>query len=159
MMRTMQRALRRAEIPLSYSQGFNPHQKLSISNPLPIGVTGSEDFLEIQVNTQPDYDKIVESMNQALPKDIRVLWAAEPKGSLNEIKNIANHLADTLMRDEDEFDREYDKIKDLVYISYISILAQLYYNIKTGVLSRDDGLKIQEELFLKVDYMRRNENV
>ena len=66
--------------------------------------------------------------------------------SNNEIKHIANHLADTLIRDEDEFDREYDKIKDLKYISYIGILAQLYYNIKTGILSRDNGLKMQERI-------------
>lgn len=76
-----------------------------------------------------------------------------------EIKKIANHLADSLIKSEDEFAVEYDKIKDLVYIYYISILAQLYYNIKTGVLSRDDGLKIQEEVIMKLEYMRRNENV
>ena len=46
-MRFFQKAIRRAEIDIAYSQGFNPHQKLSISNPLPIGVTGSEEFLEI----------------------------------------------------------------------------------------------------------------
>lgn len=86
MMRMFQRVFKIAKIDIAYSQGFNPHQKLSISNPLPIGVTGSEEFLEIQVNSQPDYDKMVASLNEALPKDIRVLWAAEPKGSLNDIK-------------------------------------------------------------------------
>jgi radical SAM-linked protein len=41
LMRLWQRALRRADIPLAYSQGFSPHPRLSIAAPLAIGVTSS----------------------------------------------------------------------------------------------------------------------
>lgn len=86
MMRMFQRVFKIAKVDIAYSQGFNPHQKLSIANPLPIGVTGSGEFLEIQVNSEPDYEKLVKDLNQALPEDIKVLWAEEPKTPLSEIK-------------------------------------------------------------------------
>ena len=46
-MRLWERALRRASIPVAYSQGFSPHPKLSIAAPLPIGVTGDGELMDI----------------------------------------------------------------------------------------------------------------
>jgi len=49
LMRTMQRALRRAEIPLSYSQGFNPHPLMGFASPLALGCTGEQEIMEIKI--------------------------------------------------------------------------------------------------------------
>lgn len=86
LMRMFQRVFRISGVDIAYSQGFNPHQKISISNPLPIGVSGSEEYMDIQLNSIPDYNKIVKDMNDILPKGIKILWAAEPNDNLNEIK-------------------------------------------------------------------------
>ncbi|MFQ5886684.1 MAG: TIGR03936 family radical SAM-associated protein, partial [Anaerolineae bacterium] len=37
MMRLWKRTLRRANLPLAYSKGFNPQPKISIAAPLPVG--------------------------------------------------------------------------------------------------------------------------
>ncbi|UCG84296.1 MAG: DUF2344 domain-containing protein, partial [Dehalococcoidia bacterium] len=47
MMRLWQRALRRADIPLAYSQGFSPHPRLSLAAPLAIGVTSSAELMDV----------------------------------------------------------------------------------------------------------------
>ena len=47
LMRLWERALRRASIPIAYSQGFSPHPKISIAAPLPIGVTSDGEFMDI----------------------------------------------------------------------------------------------------------------
>ncbi|MBE9566917.1 MAG: DUF2344 domain-containing protein, partial [Proteobacteria bacterium] len=38
--RTLERAMRRAELPLVLTRGYNPHLKLSLGPPLPLGATG-----------------------------------------------------------------------------------------------------------------------
>jgi len=48
-MRLWQRTIRRAGIPVSYSQGFTPHQKVSFGPPLPLGMTSRAEYLDIQL--------------------------------------------------------------------------------------------------------------
>jgi radical SAM-linked protein len=47
MMRLWQRALRRAEIPLAYSQGFSPHPRISLAVPLAVGITSQAELMDI----------------------------------------------------------------------------------------------------------------
>ncbi len=46
MMRLWQRALRRAEIPLAYSEGYTPRPRLSLASAMPVGVTGEAELLD-----------------------------------------------------------------------------------------------------------------
>ena len=46
LMRTLQRAITRAAIPLAYSQGFNPHPQMSFASPLALGWTGEQEVME-----------------------------------------------------------------------------------------------------------------
>lgn len=47
--RILERAIRRSDLPVLYSQGFHPHQKLSFGPPLPHGYSSDGEFLDIQV--------------------------------------------------------------------------------------------------------------
>jgi radical SAM-linked protein len=46
-LRLVQRAIRRADIPVAYSQGFNPHPRLSFASALAVGVTSEGEYLDI----------------------------------------------------------------------------------------------------------------
>lgn len=46
-LRYWERAIRRAELPLAYSQGFTPHPKLAFAAPLPLGFVGSAEIVEV----------------------------------------------------------------------------------------------------------------
>lgn len=85
LMRMFQRAMKRADIDISYSQGFNPHPRMSIGHPLPVGVTGESEYMDILVDSEPDYGQIKESLNNALPRDIRVTAVGEAVRPLNEL--------------------------------------------------------------------------
>lgn len=78
LMRMFQRAFKRAELPISYSQGFNPHQKISIGFPLPLGVTGTKEYMDIEMDEQLEFTVLCDRLNGALPPDIRVSSACEP---------------------------------------------------------------------------------
>lgn len=49
LMRLWQRAIRRAGLPVAYSQGFSPHQKVSFGPPLPLGMTSRGEYLDLQM--------------------------------------------------------------------------------------------------------------
>ncbi len=49
MMRLWERALRRAQILLAYSEGFSPHPRISLAAPLPVGVTSEAEFMDVFV--------------------------------------------------------------------------------------------------------------
>ena len=50
-MRYFQKAIRRTEIDVCYSQGFNPHQQLSFASPLGVGLTSDGEYMDIQLNS------------------------------------------------------------------------------------------------------------
>ncbi len=68
-----------------YSQGFNPHQKMTFSLPLPIGVTGECETVDIQFQDGVTDAEIMEKLNQNLPMDIRVRAVGDPIHKAAEI--------------------------------------------------------------------------
>jgi radical SAM-linked protein len=67
-----ERTLRRAEIPLAYSKGFNPQPKIQIASSLPLGAAGSAEIMDI-VTTQPvEPATALERIRPALPEGIEL---------------------------------------------------------------------------------------
>ncbi|MCR5797880.1 TIGR03936 family radical SAM-associated protein [Eubacterium xylanophilum] len=56
-MRFFQKAIRRANLDVSYSQGFNPHQIMSFAAPLSVGATTDGDVIDIQFESLPEMEK------------------------------------------------------------------------------------------------------
>ena len=74
-MRVFQRAIRRAEIPMTYSQGFNPHMKISWGQALKVGATSDGEYAELQIEHWVRPREIADKLNQTLPPGIAVLDA------------------------------------------------------------------------------------
>ena len=77
--RCMQRALKRAGLPVWYTQGFNPHMYMTFALPLPLGYESLYETMDLRMTQQIDFEEIKERMNQALPNDIRVTKVALQK--------------------------------------------------------------------------------
>ncbi len=73
LMRTMQRALRRAEIPLAYSQGFNPHPLMGFAIPLALGCTGEQELMEIKIEQDMDDAVVLNRLNEQMPAGLKIL--------------------------------------------------------------------------------------
>lgn len=106
LMKMFQRVFKIAGVDVTFSQGFNPHPKMSIAYPLPVGVTSEEEYLDIQVDSAPDYEKLVQQINSAMPKDIKIIKAWEPKENLNLIRYAKYNVKVTL-------ENELDNIAEL----------------------------------------------
>lgn len=69
------RAMRRASIPLIYSEGFHPHPKISFGPPLPVGVEGINEYFDIELPAPISAD-IMYKINAFLPCGLKVLSAS-----------------------------------------------------------------------------------
>jgi radical SAM-linked protein len=71
--RAFERALRRAGVPMAYSQGFNPHPKISWAGAAPTGVASEAEYVEIQVVERVDPAALRAALDAALPDGLDVL--------------------------------------------------------------------------------------
>lgn len=71
--RALERALRRAGVPMAYSAGFSPHPKISYIGAAPTGVASEAEYLEIGLAEPVDPDRLRTSLDAALPAGLDVL--------------------------------------------------------------------------------------
>lgn len=77
--RAFERALRRAEVPMAYSAGFNPHPKISYAGAAPTGVASEAEYLEIGLTRRSDPDAVRAGLDAALPAGLDVLEVVEAR--------------------------------------------------------------------------------
>lgn len=78
--RCMLRAVRRAELPIWYTEGFNPHPFITFPLPISLGIDGKRECMDIRiVDDGYDISLIPEAMNKYLPRGIQVFGATYPK--------------------------------------------------------------------------------
>ena len=69
------RALRRAGIPLEYTEGFSPHPRISLAVPLSVGVTADNELMDISMTKVVSPHWFVDTVNRQLPDGLKVLEA------------------------------------------------------------------------------------
>ena len=73
--RTVERGLRRAELPLAFTQGFNPHPRISYASALATGTSSEGEFLDVDLTEPVDPADFLARANLQLPQDVRLLEA------------------------------------------------------------------------------------
>lgn len=97
LLRTVERSARRARLPLAFTEGFNPHPRISFAAPLPVGVEGCDEYLDLELETSMQPSMLAEKLNAGLPAGLSVLDVKEVdiKGpSLMGLVEQATYLAE-----------------------------------------------------------------
>ena len=80
------RTITRAELPVAYSQGFNPKPKITLDNPLPLGIESMGEGVEIGLNIEKMGNitpfEVAERLNSALPDDFGLIFSPNEEVSL-----------------------------------------------------------------------------
>jgi radical SAM-linked protein len=71
--RLWERAMRRAGLPLSYSQGFHPQPKISLASALPLGFSSRCEALDVRFNEDIPTKEIADRLQVSLPPDIQIV--------------------------------------------------------------------------------------
>lgn len=77
LMRLWERVLRRAELPLAYSQGFNPHARISLAAPLPVGVTSEAELADVFLEGRVSPYHFMKSASVQLPPGVGISTVEE----------------------------------------------------------------------------------
>lgn len=86
----IERAIIRAKLPAAYSEGFNPHMKLSFASALAVGVTSQAEYMDIEFKEEVDLSQGVRRLAGALPPGIMVKSAKFMPGNIPALMAIVN---------------------------------------------------------------------
>jgi len=75
--RTWERALRRAGLPLAYSQGFKPHPRIVLASALPLGCTSQCEIVDVWLEEPLPLEQINDALQGAMPPGLQVLEITE----------------------------------------------------------------------------------
>ena len=87
------RALRRANIPVVISDGFNPRFRISFGPPLPLGISSSSEYLDIRLKEEVKVDELTERLNLVLPQGLKVLQAKTISSSSDSLVKIIDRAS------------------------------------------------------------------
>jgi radical SAM-linked protein len=102
-----ERTLRRARVPLAYSQGYNPRPRMHFAAPLPVGCGGEAELLDALFTTPITAEAIVNALAGVTPQDLTIV-DCEPVA--DDVPSLSEQLTATeyevLLRDMDPDDLE-----------------------------------------------------
>lgn len=93
MHRAWERAIRRARLPLAYTQGFNPQPRLQFAAALPVGFTGQAEVADVFLNEEFAPAEFIARLGAALPPGIRPLTAEPVARDLPSLQSQVNGAA------------------------------------------------------------------
>ena len=79
--RALERAIRRAGLPIAYSAGFSPHPKISYANSAPTGAASEAEYVEIGLTAERDPDAVRSELDGALPPGLDIVDAVVARSS------------------------------------------------------------------------------
>ncbi len=77
LVRLFKRAIKRAEIKVAYSNGYNPHELINVVQPLSLGYESTGEYFEIDTLTAYDAESLADMLNESMPKGIKFTAAKQ----------------------------------------------------------------------------------
>lgn len=96
------RALTRAEIPVRYSQGFNPHAKVSLPLPRPVGVASDVERLLVELTESVSPDELTHRLAEQMPTGVTMRQARMLEAGELSIPRLVRYSVDTAGFDSDQ---------------------------------------------------------
>ena len=87
------RALRRADIPVVISGGFNPRFRISFGPPLPLGISSISEYLDIKLKEEIKTEELVERLNRVLPQGLKILRAKIIHSSTDSLVKVIDRAS------------------------------------------------------------------
>lgn len=111
-LRVFERSIKRAGVPIAYSQGFNPRQKLIFGLPMSLGLTSECEYGDIEFTEDITPEYFIETINKGLPTGIRVIDAVDLTTKDNIMNQITSARYEIIF--ESIADIKADEINELI---------------------------------------------
>ncbi len=151
-LKMFQRAVRRANLPVRFSQGFHPMPKISFLEALPMGVSSEAELVDLELLSFVPVDKVIKSINVQLPEGFKIIegeiipWKAPSPSAA--VASSCYRVPLPIPVAEDLKQRIIDFLDaDQIVISQIKKEREVQINIRPGVLDLGlVGSELQIEL-------------
>ncbi|WP_026475953.1 TIGR03936 family radical SAM-associated protein [Alkaliphilus transvaalensis] len=148
LVRVFERAMRRANIPISYSQGFNPHPIMAFATALGIGVSSEAEYIDIQLDEEIDVNEFISRLNAVLPEGLKLLksqYVAPKAESLMAILKRSIYIVKVDLETPMEEDAVRAQLSDFIKKEEIIEVKEKKKKKGKGGFRRDrDKNKVQE---------------
>lgn len=111
--RMMTRAVRRAKLPMWYTEGFNPHPYLTFALPLSLGQSSDCEYMDIRIEGDMSDEKIMNRLNETLPEGVKILSVGAPVHDAKEIEK-ALYFVKLIFSDEQTAKLFAERARELV---------------------------------------------
>lgn len=88
---TVERMIRRAQIDMAYSEGFNPHMKISFSSALALGITATPEYMDMEIVEDSSVEDIMERLQTHAPKGLEILGGKEVPKDVKKMMAACNY--------------------------------------------------------------------
>lgn len=136
-MRYFQKAIRRADIDIAYSQGFNPHQIMSFAAPLGVGLYSDGEYLDIECNSVTNSEDMRDRLNQVMVEGIDIV-------NVRMLPECVGNAMASVSAAEYEVKMRYDDIPNIDYKSQL----QAFF-AQDEIIVRKQTKKSEKELDIK----------
>lgn len=72
-LRVFERSARRGGLPLAFSGGFNPHPRLNFAVPLPVGIAGVDEYVDVELTRELPAGEVAVRLQNSLPRGFKIL--------------------------------------------------------------------------------------
>ena len=159
-----QRTLFQNKVDVKFSEGFNPHPRMSIAYPLPLGIESNSEYMEIYLNSRIDLKDFLIKMNERLPDGIKIIEAMydDDESISNKVKSVvyAFKLLNTFFDKNKDVDiaKELDKINSMDIVE----IERKRKKGKRRIFVKENAKEYLKRLELKDDaiyaYIKMSEN-
>ncbi len=88
-MRYFQKAMRRADIDIAFTEGFSPHMIMSFASPLGVGITSCGEYVDIEVRTRITSADAVRQLNEVMVEGVEILSFRQiPEGKAGKAMSL-----------------------------------------------------------------------
>ena len=89
-MNLFMRAILRAKLPAAWSEGFNPHMKVSFATALAVGVTSDCEYVDFELTEPISEFEVAKRLNSQLPKGAEILRLKKLRGKSNPVMSLVD---------------------------------------------------------------------
>ena len=129
--RALERAVRRAGVPIAYSAGFSPHPRISYANAAPTGIASEAEYLEIGLTREVDPTDLCAALDRSLPPGMDVCEVVEARTT-----DFAERLEASVWRIE-LFDVPFEQVQSAIDALLAASEAQVTRMTKQGLRTFD----------------------
>lgn len=102
LMRAMQRAIKRAKLPIWYTQGFNPHIYIMFPLTLSLGFESRVEVMDFALLEDMPFDEVKDRLNEQMPEGMRIVSCALPVHKHTDITHAGYSITFTADRPAEE---------------------------------------------------------